>query len=220
MPARLIAKIPQSLRQHPAARPQPIEPLRRSEVVLRRRRFEECNRPRACQRQLRRDAVEERALSGENGAALRDKVGRLEKDLRRAGPHDAGKRPSRDRHRPLEGTGRKQDPLRHQCLGAAVAFEVERAVGIDMPQRRVRAVFGTAAAQRRGQIAAGDVIGPERRVRRRALDRAVDLSARRGLLVDQHGLDPELGGQRRSRHAGGTRPDNRQGCGHPLPNSI
>jgi hypothetical protein len=134
MPARFAAKI----RPNPFAnsrRPgQTLSKLPRGrEVILQRRRFEQRYRRRAGARELRRDEVEERSLSRQHGAAFRDEVGRFHQDLRRAGPHDAGERPPRDRDRPLEGAGGEQDSVCRQHLAAAVAFEVERAVGIDMP---------------------------------------------------------------------------------------
>jgi hypothetical protein len=123
----------QSFREHPAARPNLVELSRRREVILQGRRFEQRYRRCAGARELRGDEVEERSLSGQHGAAFRDEVGRFQQDLRCARPHDAGERPSRDRDRPLKGAGGEQDSVRRQHLAAAVVFEVERAVGVDMP---------------------------------------------------------------------------------------
>ena len=126
--------------------------------------------------------IEKRSLSGQHGAAFRDEVGGLQQDLRRAGGHDPGQGPSRDRDRPLDGAGREQDAARRQHLAAAVALEVESAVGIDMPERRSRPVLDAAGAERRGQIAAGEVIGAERRVWPRAA-RCRDRSGRPARLA-------------------------------------
>ncbi len=83
-----------------------------------------------------------------------------------------------------------------------------------MPEGRARPVLQPAGAECRGQRAAGKVIGAKRRVRPRTLDPLVDLAARRGLFVDQHGLETELGGEYRSRHAGRTAADDREFDAH------
>jgi hypothetical protein len=123
----------QSFRQDPAARPDLVELPRRREMILPWRRLEQRNRRRAGACELRGDEVEKRSLASQHGAAFRDEVGRFQQDLRRAGRHDAGERPSRDRDRPLESAGGEQDSVGRQHLAAAVALEIESAVGIDVP---------------------------------------------------------------------------------------
>ena len=89
-----------------------------------------------------------------------------------------------------------------------------------MPQCRARPVVHMARAQRRHERSAGEIIRSERGAGLGALDRPIDLPARRGLLVDQHGFEPELGGEYGGGHPGGTRADDGQLDRHPALGSI
>ena len=113
-----------------------------------RRRFEQSQRRRAGPRQLQRREIKKRSLAGQHGAPVGHQIGRLEQDLRRPNRHDARQGPARDRHRPLDRSGRKQDPPRRDGVAHPVGRERERAVGVNVPHRRRRAVLGAAGAQR------------------------------------------------------------------------
>jgi hypothetical protein len=63
-------------------------------------------------------------------------------------------------------------------------------------------VHGTAGAQGGGELAAGEIVGAERRLVGSALDAAVDLAAGCVLLVEQHRIQAEFGGEHGRRHPG------------------
>src|SRR6516225_8652190 len=89
-----------------------------------------------------------------------------------------------------------------------------------MPQGRARSIVHTARAQRRRERPAGEIIRSKRGARISKLDRPIDLAARRTLLVDQHGFEPELVSERGSGHAGGTCADDRELDRHPVVGMI
>ena len=90
-----------------------------------------------------------------------------------------------------------------------------------MPNRRRRPVIDPALAQRRRQRLAGEIVATERRatigLSGEPFDAAIDLPAGPVLLVDQHGVEAELGGKRRRGHACRPGADDRQIDRHAPP---
>src|SRR6516164_717436 len=89
-----------------------------------------------------------------------------------------------------------------------------------MPQCRARPVVNAARLERRHEGPAGEIVRSERGVGLSALDRPINLAARRTLLVDQHSFEPELVSERGGGHASGTCADDRELDRHSTLGSI
>ena len=164
-------------------------------------------------RQLQRDLQVERAVAANHDATAGQHAVGLEQGLGRARGHDAGQRPSRDRHAALVGARRDDQPAWPEQQRLRWRRDADRqrregaprlGAGDDLdagPARPIdaRAPFGNLAVGRDG---GGEAMGFSRLLE--------ELSAGSGAFVDQHDAEPRLGRHRRRRQAARAAADHQQ----------
>jgi len=187
------------------------QPQRRGEIAP-RRRLENGGEGAARAEILRRQQPEERPGAGQHDTAGSHHPSRFQQDLCRARGHHARERPALDRKRPLEGAGGQDHALRPQHADGAADGDADLALPRELPDRRLRHIACGAGMERLHQRSAAPVcLAEDRRIaQRRFADRAIDLSAGRRLLVENYGVEAELGRRDRRRHPRRARADHRE----------
>ena len=163
---------------------------------------------------------QQRTAAGEHASRGSDHAGGLEQDLRRARRHHARQRPARNRKRPLQRAGRRgsrRARARSSTTATRAAARYARAIDVasssrssdhTLAPRHVRAPERANArtSARAAPVVVAENVGARER---RSRDAAVDLAARRRLLVEQRrrGRAPR---DRRGRESGRTGADDRE----------
>ena len=152
---------------------------------------------------------EQRPATRENDTSLRDEAGGFKQDLRGAGRHHAGQGPTRDRKRPLERACGENDPFRAYKTRRAADRNAQFALTRQTPHHRPRDIGRAACLEFVDERGAAPIIVAENRVAfgRRVGNRAVNLAARRGLLVEQHATQARAGANGCRGETGGTGAD-------------
>ena len=169
---------------------------------------------------LPRDKIEQWPATGQHGALAGDDPGGLEHRLGSAHGHDTGQGPARDREGSLLRARGKDDVARLQHAGLAgnrianleTSLRILRRHARDSPDRRPGFVACVGSPERLHQRLAVPVILAQRVAILQGCrrDRAVNLPARRWLLIEQHRIDTVPGGERRCCQPRRARADHQQ----------
>ena len=167
--------------------------------------------------------MEEGATASEDDAPAEHGTFRLHQDLSGTRRHDTGQRPSGNGDRPLIGTGgNNQEPRRTQEGTVLHQVTDRERIGFGRPDRGARHILDIGALDGLYQGPPTPVILAQNArlvcaSGRVACQCPVDLSARCGLLVEEHHLQPAPGRFRGGGEPGRPRTDNDHVSAHRLP---